>query len=590
MVLDTITLSTREKQVYGHLWVASGAGQCGFITDPDNKGVLGQHGFSIAVRLIAHAQNGENPSPKLISTVAPAPHFEGISSSEISDSSLSLFRSALTSVTSQSTGPEVIISDEDRAKYAAMFLACDPVNGLLDGEEGRKVFEKSQLPLDKLAYIWSLADTQQRGSLDLTDFTVAIHYIRLLMDREITTLPNELPPSLYDSCNRPLLATGATSANKTEIRPEPQLTGTSGRTRSSLQKSFQVTGQKKVDTPTSRQSTGGSSDRDVPWDVSPEEKAKFDRYFDQLDIDHDGFVEGEMAVPFFMESKQPEAVLAQIWDLANITKSGHLSKDEFAVAMHLIYRNNNSSGNVQIPATLPISLIPPSLRATQMPALSMSKLSTPNIDFFSNEERATEFEKSPRIFTPKSLLTRLAMAVKANNGDREFNILDTKLNQETKAVKGIQTERAQLEERIAQSQDMREMMEQRLRNLKAQKERESKAVETMKSSLASMESELSSLRMAIDVSKRELEVAQANKSSFLSALANGQEESLELKVVLQKNCDEVLKLRQDLETRMRMLGLDPLDFPGTQSSEDRNLYKEEAEVHKIIMETFREQE
>lgn len=29
-----------------------------------------------------------------------------------------------------------------------------------------------------------------------------------------------------------------------------------------------------------------------------------------------------------------------------------------------------------------------------------------------------------------------------------------------------------------------------------------------------------------------------------------------------KNCDEVLKLRQDLETRMRMLGLDPLDFPG----------------------------
>lgn len=163
--------------------------------------------------------------------------------------------------------------------------------------------------------------------------------------------------------------------------------------------------------------------------------------------------------------------------------------------------------------------------------------------------------------SPQNNKTR---TVQTDNGarDNESNILDTKLYQESKAVKGLQTERAQLEERMAQSQDMREMMEQRLRNLKAQKERESKAVETMKFSMATMESELSSLRMAIDVSKRELEVAQANKSSFLTALTNGQEESLELKVTLQKNRDEVLKLRLDLETRMRMLGLDPLDFPG----------------------------
>lgn len=151
---------------------------------------------------------------------------------------------------------------------------------------------------------------------------------------------------------------------------------------------------------------------------------------------------------------------------------------------------------------------------------------------------------------------------KLANGDGILAVLDTKLNQETKAVKDLQTERAQLEEQISRAKDMRGMMEQRLSNLKTQKERESKAVDDLKSSLASMESEMANLRMGIDVSKRELEIAQEDKRSFLKALAEGQEESLELKAGLQRSCDEVVELRRDLEARMRMLGLDPVDFPG----------------------------
>jgi len=36
------------------------------LADSDNKGVLGQQGFSIAVKLIAHAQSGKTPSAALI--------------------------------------------------------------------------------------------------------------------------------------------------------------------------------------------------------------------------------------------------------------------------------------------------------------------------------------------------------------------------------------------------------------------------------------------------------------------------------------------------------------------------------------------
>lgn len=49
------------------------------------------------------------------------------------------------------------------------------------------------------------------------------------------------------------------------------------------------------------------------WDVTPEDKAHFDRFFDTLDPWRTGFVEGEAAAPFFSKSKLPEVSLAQIW-------------------------------------------------------------------------------------------------------------------------------------------------------------------------------------------------------------------------------------------------------------------------------------
>lgn len=81
---------------------------------------------------------------------------------------------------------------------------------------------------------------------------------------------------------------------------------------------------------------------------------------------------GEEAVSFFKESGLPETVLAHIWDLADITSTGRLSKDEFAVAMHLI--NMKKANNTPLPEKLPMPMVPPSLR--KRVALS---------DFFSGE-------------------------------------------------------------------------------------------------------------------------------------------------------------------------------------------------------------
>src|SRR5436305_5424869 len=68
---------------------------------------------------------------------------------------------------------------------------------------------------------------------------------------------------------------------------------------------------------------------------------------------------GNEAVGFFLTLKLPEDLLAHIWDLSDIQKQGMLNRDTFAVAMYLI--RLKISGK-DLPATLPASLIPPSMR------------------------------------------------------------------------------------------------------------------------------------------------------------------------------------------------------------------------------------
>lgn len=62
---------------------------------------------------------------------------------------------------------------------------------------------------------------------------------------------------------------------------------------------------------------------------------------------------------FFQNSRLPETELAQIWDLADTQQRGKLSREEFAVAMHLIHKR---LAGQPIPRQLPATLIPPSAR------------------------------------------------------------------------------------------------------------------------------------------------------------------------------------------------------------------------------------
>lgn len=84
---------------------------------------------------------------------APLPHFEGITPAKAGDSSQTPIAAQLTGSGSAS-GAEPPLTNDDRTKYGGMFVACGPVNGLLDGDKAREVFLKSKLPVEKLSQIW----------------------------------------------------------------------------------------------------------------------------------------------------------------------------------------------------------------------------------------------------------------------------------------------------------------------------------------------------------------------------------------------------------------------------------------------------
>ncbi|XP_066888486.1 epidermal growth factor receptor substrate 15-like 1 isoform X20 [Kogia breviceps] len=94
------------------------------------------------------------------------------------------------------------------------------------------------------------------------------------------------------------------------------------------------------------------------WAVRVEEKAKFDGIFESL-LPISGLLSGDKVKPVLMNSKLPLDVLGRVWDLSDIDKDGHLDRDEFAVAMHLVYRALEKE---PVPSSLPPSLIPPSKR------------------------------------------------------------------------------------------------------------------------------------------------------------------------------------------------------------------------------------
>ena len=164
----------------------------------------------------------------------------------------------------------------------------------------------------------------------MPDFIIGMYYLQHLMTGTIKDLPITLPPGLYEQ------ASGGRPKPTAPANPMvAQLTG-SGPARLSQQLTGQGimqpqrTGQSIAAQSPSRQYTAPPSaapsmqapfaaptqpaqSAQPSWDVTSESKVASDRFFDGLDTGRKGYIEGDIAVPFLMQSGLPETDLAQVW-------------------------------------------------------------------------------------------------------------------------------------------------------------------------------------------------------------------------------------------------------------------------------------
>ncbi|XP_074658567.1 intersectin-1-like isoform X3 [Tubulanus polymorphus] len=108
------------------------------------------------------------------------------------------------------------------------------------------------------------------------------------------------------------------------------------------------------------------------WRISIEDRAKHDAQFFKLKP-IDGFITGEQAKGFFLQSGLPAPVLGHIWGLADMNADGRMDNKEFSIAMFLIQKKLQG---FDLPKALPAGVVAdPS--PSHVPAMGFSSMSQP---------------------------------------------------------------------------------------------------------------------------------------------------------------------------------------------------------------------
>lgn len=123
--------------------------------------------------------------------------------------------------------------------------------------------------------------------------------------------------------------------------------------------------------PTFAAASGRASAQSEPleWDISEEEQTKYASIFESLNPVN-GRLSGEQVRPVLLNSRLPSQKLAQIWELADIDRDGHLDRPEMYVALNLVYK---ALQNEPLPDKLPISLVHPTKRHLLINATPQSR-------------------------------------------------------------------------------------------------------------------------------------------------------------------------------------------------------------------------
>ncbi|XP_043473535.1 ralBP1-associated Eps domain-containing protein 1 isoform X2 [Leptopilina heterotoma] len=136
-------------------------------------------------------------------------------------------------------------------------------------------------------------------------------------------------------------------------------------------------------------SDDGDADNFPPeevWTINDEQRDYYATQFTLLQPDPEGLLAGPVARTFFEKSRLPVAELRRIWQLADVTRDGALSLQEFYVAMHLVVLRRN---HIPLPDVLPTTLSSSLIQKTNKVPL----VATNSGNSSSSKEKSKEWTK-----------------------------------------------------------------------------------------------------------------------------------------------------------------------------------------------------
>ncbi|EIW60634.1 EF-hand [Trametes versicolor FP-101664 SS1] len=330
------------------------------IASVDSKdGLLDRQGVGVALRLIGHAQRGETVMEALVNRPGPIASIDSPSSP--------LGNEAVAGPSSGVPSTLPPLTSHDKAKFRKIFKGAGADNGYLGGQQAREVFMKSKLPWNTLSQIWNLADTQHRGSLDLSDFTVAMYLIQGLMTGQLATVPASLPPQLYEDAARHTRTPSPSPRHRTVSSPNtpalPRYPPPPPPSHPSLIPPPQpqlippITASPFSGAPPPRHPSRGPSQPSPRLEVTPSIRVQAEHIFSSLDSRNRGRVKTDAVHTYMCQSGLPVNAGSRILELCDIGRKGHLTKDEFSVALMLMKIRKEGQ---HLPSTLPPGLLPAS--------------------------------------------------------------------------------------------------------------------------------------------------------------------------------------------------------------------------------------
>lgn len=545
------------------------------------------------------------------------------------------------------------LSPDKITEYSTLFEKSGAENGFLSGLVAKQIFERARLPNEVLGRIWGLSDTQGRGSLNVTEFVIAMHLLASYKSGQMRGVPSTLPPGLFEAASR---------------RP-PVRVGSGSRPGSAVPAVYNarpqspITRQPQVSTPLSlsAQSTG------EPWAITPADKARFDTVFATVDRQGRGFITGEQAVEFFGNARLPEDTLAQIWDLADINSEGQLNKDEFAVAMYLIRQQRGmKDGRGNLPATLPPNLVPPSMRKQHIPppqptapAFENAAPTKPRsaaddlfgLDAFgpppsvpaiaptqvaqsTGGTDAGPFANPPGVLTPQTTSTTFKPFVPTSSFGRgiipqstgspapqakapaedllgdadpevnsritneasELGNLSNQVSSLSKQMTELHGERKQAEQELSNASSQKKAFEGRLAQLRSLYEKEVQEVKTLKEQLATSKTDIKRLQSDMAIIDGSHQDLSTQHQQLRAALESDQRENASLKERIRQLNQEVdqlkpqlEKLKSDARQQKGLVAINKKQLATNEAERDR-IKAEIAAAHKEVEDALREAE